>query len=147
MDVIFATRSSDGLEVVIKTRKRSNSFKSLSEEREWRVTTEYQLNMPVVDTLCQLYEVLETPDYYYVIMEKVAGQDLFEEMASSSRKISHVDSREIVRQILEGLKALHAERRIHKDLKIENVMVDMDSPTKRSASPSSPTRSERSAGE
>lgn len=128
MDVIFAKRLEDGETVVIKTRKRSNSFKNQSEEREWRMTTEYQLNMPVIESLCQFIEVLETREYYYVIMEKVAGQDLFEEMAS--KKMSHMDAREIVKQIIEGLQAMHMGGRIHKDLKIENVMVDMESPKK-----------------
>lgn len=122
MDVIFATRLSDGIEVVMKTRKKSTSFKSQREEADWRSTTEYQLNMPMVSTLCEFYEVLETRDMYYVVMEKVEGQDLFEQMAHE--KLPHVDSREISKQILTALKVMHDDGRIHKDLKIENVMVD-----------------------
>lgn len=132
MDVIFATRLKDGQRCVVKTRKRSNSFKSVSEEREWRETTEYQLNMPVYGTLCQFFEVLETSSCYYVVMEHVPGQDLFEQMVNArGGKLKHVDAREIVRQILEGLEAMHGAKRIHKDLKIENVVVDMDSPDKK----------------
>jgi len=128
MDVVFATRIKDNVQVVIKTRKRSNSFKSASEERDWRATTEYQLNMPKTETLCEFFEVLETREYYYVIMEKVGGQDLFEQMATD--RLNHLDSREVVRQILDGLRAMHTDGRIHKDLKIENVMIDrMETPT------------------
>mmetsp|Transcript_86473 Transcript_86473/g.242033 ORF Transcript_86473/g.242033 Transcript_86473/m.242033 type:complete len:390 (+) Transcript_86473:70-1239(+) len=131
MDVLFATRLSDGLEVVIKTRQKSVSFKCAQEEREWRMTTEYQLNMPKVDTLCEFYEVLETREKYYVVMEKVEGRDLFEQMASEGLTI--LDSREIIRQILEAVRTLHADGRIHKDLKIENVMVDFESPKRKSS--------------
>lgn len=129
MEVMYATRYKDGETVVVKKRSRATSFRSQQEEREWRATTEYQLNIPPVDTLCQFYEVLETRDMYYVIMELVEGKDLFEQMVTE--RISHVDAREIVWQILEGLHALHSRGRIHKDLKLENVMVSLDSPKKR----------------
>merc|ERR1719277_1876751 len=93
--------------------------------------------MPKIETLCAFYEVLETETCYYVVMEKVEGKDLFEQMASE--KLCHLDAREIVRQILEGLNAMHSSGRIHKDIKIENVMVDrVDSPVKRRPSDKSP---------
>eukprot|EP00929_Paragymnodinium_shiwhaense_P020687 TRINITY_DN13700_c0_g1_i1.p1 TRINITY_DN13700_c0_g1~~TRINITY_DN13700_c0_g1_i1.p1 ORF type:complete len:466 (+),score=131.77 TRINITY_DN13700_c0_g1_i1:108-1505(+) len=124
MDVIFAERRKDGTQVVIKTRLKSCSFSSLKQEREWRMSMEQQLNMPRVESLCQLFEVLETPVKYYIVMEKVPGRDIFEQMCLGRPKM--VDSREIVRQILVALAALHASGRIHKDLKIENVVVDME---------------------
>jgi serine/threonine protein kinase len=136
MEVLHAVRQADGLACVIKTRRKADSFKSQQEEREWRNTTVFQLNMPRVDTLCQFYEVLETKEKYYVVMEKVEGRDLFEQMAMEHP--SHADSREIVRQVLDALRAMHLGGRIHKDLKIENVMVDMDmSPTRQMSSPMS----------
>merc|ERR1712176_1451693 len=49
----------------------------------------------------------------------------------ASEKLTHLEAREVVRQILEGLNAMHQSGRIHKDIKIENVMVDMDSPVKK----------------
>lgn len=49
--------------------------------------------------------------------------------------ISHEDGREIIFQVLLGLKVLHDQGRIHKDLKMENVMVDMNSPKGRCCSP------------
>jgi len=131
MEVLFATRLVDGEEVVIKTREKSKSFKSGGEEREWRSTTECQLNMPKVETICQFLDVFETKDFYFVIMEKVGGKDLFEHMCMEY--IKQIDAREIVKQILEAIVSMHKQGRIHKDLKLENVMVDMDSPKQRAA--------------
>mmetsp|Transcript_25958 Transcript_25958/g.74809 ORF Transcript_25958/g.74809 Transcript_25958/m.74809 type:complete len:344 (+) Transcript_25958:102-1133(+) len=132
MDVLKAVRLSDGLPCVIKTRQRPLSFKSPQIEREWRRTTEVQLSMPPTERLCQFYEVLETDKMYYIVMEKVDGEDLFEVMGKMKPTVE--DAREIVRQTLEALDVLHKHGRIHKDLKIENVMVDLptaDSPKAR----------------
>lgn len=123
--VQYATRYKDNETVVVKTRSRKDSFKSLQAERDWRTTTEFQLNLPRVESLCHYYEVCETRELYYVFMERVEGKDLFEQMANGD--ISHRDSREIIRQVLEGLAALHAHGRVHKDLKLENVMVEFGS--------------------
>eukprot|EP00928_Gymnodinium_smaydae_P009165 TRINITY_DN13394_c0_g2_i2.p1 TRINITY_DN13394_c0_g2~~TRINITY_DN13394_c0_g2_i2.p1 ORF type:complete len:385 (+),score=72.02 TRINITY_DN13394_c0_g2_i2:139-1293(+) len=131
MKVLFAQRLSDNVEVVIKVRDKSNSFKRGSDEREWRCTTEIQLNMPKNDTLCEYLEVLETKDNYYVVMEKVDGRDLFEQMQHDKDGIKQVKTREIVWQILSALSKLHGSGRIHKDLKLENVMVDMNTPKRR----------------
>merc|ERR1712125_14885 len=48
-----------------------------------------------------------------------------------SARIPMVDSRALVRQILDGLLTLHKSGRIHKDIKLENVVADMDSPRKK----------------
>mmetsp|Transcript_92691 Transcript_92691/g.259063 ORF Transcript_92691/g.259063 Transcript_92691/m.259063 type:complete len:343 (+) Transcript_92691:112-1140(+) len=125
MDVLKAVRLSDNLPCVIKTRQRPVSFKSPHVEREWRRTTEVQLSMPPTERLCQFYEVLETEKMYYIVMEKVDGEDLFEVLGKT--KPTTEDAREIVRQTLEALHVLHKHGRIHKDLKIENVMVDLPS--------------------
>lgn len=127
MDVVKAIRREDGLQVVVKTRKRPESFKSPEVEREWRRTTEVQLGMPQTERLCQFYEVIETDTMYYVVMEKVEGKDLFEVMGETPP--TPEEAREIVRQTLEGLDVLHRQGRIHKDLKIENVMVDLSPKT------------------
>jgi len=145
MMVLFATRLSDGVEVVVKTREKTKSFKSGSEEREWRCTTEVQLNMPKVETICEFMDVIETKDYYYVIMEKVGGKDLFEHMCQEHIKV--VDARQILQQILEALKTMHSAGRIHKDLKLENVMVDMDSPKRKQQQPAASVESPKSPAE
>jgi len=126
MQVLFATRESDGLEVVVKVRNRGKSFKGASEERDWRLTTEVQLKMPKIETVCEFYDVVETKENYYVVMEKVSGRDLFEQLAAE--RMRQADAREVVYQVLCALKGFHAAGRIHKDLKLENVMVDMNSP-------------------
>eukprot|EP00930_Biecheleria_cincta_P040818 TRINITY_DN27959_c0_g1_i1.p1 TRINITY_DN27959_c0_g1~~TRINITY_DN27959_c0_g1_i1.p1 ORF type:complete len:367 (-),score=55.94 TRINITY_DN27959_c0_g1_i1:168-1268(-) len=123
MQIASGKRKSDELEVVIKVLDKRKSFGVATEEREWLSTTEVQLNMPVTDNICQYLDVIATDSTYYVVMEKVEGQDLSEQI--NHARMSHADAREIVFQIVQALQTLHNEGRIHKDLKLENVMVDM----------------------
>mmetsp|Transcript_90613 Transcript_90613/g.194292 ORF Transcript_90613/g.194292 Transcript_90613/m.194292 type:complete len:377 (+) Transcript_90613:168-1298(+) len=123
----FATRISDGLEVVIKIRR-----KGFSQEAEWRSNAKVQLNMPASDNTCALLDIIETNRYYYVVMEKVEGRDLFEQARSTHLNIS--DTHEILRQIIKALEFMHEMGRIHRDVKLENVMVNMEAPM----SPTSP---------
>lgn len=124
MQVVQGKRVEDELEVVIKVLDKAKSFGLPSEEREWLSTTEVHLNMPLTDTICQYFDVISTDSSYYVVMEKVEGSDLSDQI--NVGRISHADAREIVFQIVQALKTMHNQGRIHKDLKLENVMVDMN---------------------
>eukprot|EP00419_Tripos_fusus_P052323 CAMPEP_0172808926 /NCGR_PEP_ID=MMETSP1075-20121228/7961_1 /TAXON_ID=2916 /ORGANISM="Ceratium fusus, Strain PA161109" /LENGTH=386 /DNA_ID=CAMNT_0013648119 /DNA_START=151 /DNA_END=1311 /DNA_ORIENTATION=+ len=125
MHMFIATRKHDGEEVVLKVRDKRKSFKNNEEERTWFHTTERQLNLPKMDNVAELYAVMETPQRYYVVMERVRGQDLFEH-AVRQGCVQHVDARTMVRQILFALQDMHRAGRIHKDVKLENVMVTTD---------------------
>lgn len=122
MQVLFAKQKKTGLEVVIKVRIKKQSFKD-GEEKEWRISTQYMLNLPESHNIAKIYEVLEDVDAYYVVMEKCQGQDLFECLHGTD-KLSMEEVRSVLTQILTALADLHAEGIIHKDLKLENVMID-----------------------
>jgi serine/threonine protein kinase len=123
MSIIFATRKSDKEEVVVKVRARASSFCDKGEEREWRASMEFMLNLPPTEGLAKLYEVLEDSKGYYVIMEKVPGQDLFETVTGKGL-LPVGEVKEVLRQLLKALQELHSRNCIHKDLKLENIMFD-----------------------
>lgn len=127
MSVLFAKKVQDGLEVVIKVRAKNNSFCDRAEEKEWRASTEFMLNIPETEGIAKLYEVLEDKKGYYVVMEKVQGQDLFETMTGKGL-LPVAEVKEVLRQLLKALADLHARNLIHKDLKLENVMFDRTPP-------------------
>eukprot|EP00747_Dinoflagellata_sp_TGD_P135142 gnl/TRDRNA2_/TRDRNA2_175423_c6_seq42.p1 gnl/TRDRNA2_/TRDRNA2_175423_c6~~gnl/TRDRNA2_/TRDRNA2_175423_c6_seq42.p1 ORF type:complete len:538 (+),score=99.74 gnl/TRDRNA2_/TRDRNA2_175423_c6_seq42:113-1615(+) len=138
MEVLFAQRKSDGVQVVVKLRKRAISFSSGGEEREWRDTMELMLNLPPRESICRLFEVLEDTKYYYVVMEKVEGKDLFESQDHPG-PWPIADAREVIKQLLEAVAHLHSEGYIHKDLKLENVMIDSPPGTPKKGSPKNST--------
>jgi len=123
MEVLFATRVSDGAEMVIKTRDKSKSFINKQEEQDWRRSTEMLLNLPESENIARLHECLEDKAYYYVIMEKVEGMDLFE-LLQIEKRMPIMEAKAILLQLLQAVNDLHSRGVIHKDLKLENVMVD-----------------------
>lgn len=123
MLIRFATRLSDGERVVVKLRGKAGSFPRPEEEREWRGNMEFMLNLPRVEGIAQLYEVVEDAKWYYVVMEKVEGMDLCE-MLDRTGKLPLATCREVLLQLLAALADLHGWGLIHKDIKLENVMVD-----------------------
>jgi len=123
MQVLHAKHNSTGADVVIKIRFKRESFRNRDEENDWRSSTEFMLNLPSCSNIAQLYEVLEDEKAYYVIMEKVSGRDLFESI-SGQDLLPLTEVKEIIAQILAALVELHGGGRIHKDLKLENIMLD-----------------------
>mmetsp|Transcript_28745 Transcript_28745/g.85583 ORF Transcript_28745/g.85583 Transcript_28745/m.85583 type:complete len:358 (-) Transcript_28745:164-1237(-) len=124
MEVRTATRrAGDREEVVVKVRWKKGSFHGRGEEKAWRMNTELMLNLPTTNSIARIHEVLEDDVAYYVIMERVGGMDLFETLQHCG-KLSLEEVREVLRQLLAAVHRMHANGCIHKDLKLENVMLD-----------------------
>jgi len=122
MEIRNAMQLKDAKNVVIKVRKKSNSFGNVQEEKEWRQSAEFMLNLPKSEQITQVYGVWEDSQAYYVVMEKVGGSDLFE-LLDAEGLLPMNETKAILRQLLKGVQALHEQNCIHKDLKLENVMV------------------------
>eukprot|EP00747_Dinoflagellata_sp_TGD_P138104 gnl/TRDRNA2_/TRDRNA2_175751_c3_seq14.p1 gnl/TRDRNA2_/TRDRNA2_175751_c3~~gnl/TRDRNA2_/TRDRNA2_175751_c3_seq14.p1 ORF type:complete len:492 (-),score=76.67 gnl/TRDRNA2_/TRDRNA2_175751_c3_seq14:154-1629(-) len=140
MMILFAKRRMDRSKVVVKIRQKTLCFATESDEQKWRATMEMLLNLPPRDTICRLLEVLEDSLYYYVVMERIKGTDLFDSMDFRSPWPID-DVRLVLRQLLDSVAYLHSEGYIHKDLNLENVMIDSPPSSRKSfmSSGSSPS--------
>lgn len=123
MQVMNGINKATEQEIVIKIRFKKESFRNSDEEKEWRGASEFMLNLPNCSNIAKIIDVLEDSTAYYVIMEKVDGQDLFESV-SGQELLPVPEVKAILHQILTALAELHAEGRIHKDIKLENVMLE-----------------------
>jgi serine/threonine protein kinase len=122
-EIRFGRRKSDNTEVVIKIRYKPHCFKSQSEELEWRHSIDFMLNLPGSPTLAKIHEVLEDQSAFYVISEKVEGLDL-QKLLASQKGLTVQASRAIIQKLLEAAGHLHDNSVVHRDLKLENIMVD-----------------------
>jgi len=67
--------------------------------------------------------VLEDHDKYYIIMELIDGEDLCETLDCQGR-LPMSDCKEIMRQIIRAVSTFHQNGCIHRDIKLENVMLE-----------------------
>jgi serine/threonine-protein kinase len=72
-------------------------------------------------SICQVYDLIETPEADFLVLEHIEGSTLRElarrETLSGDRKL------ELAEKIATALAAAHKEQIVHRDLKPDNVMV------------------------
>lgn len=78
------------------------------------------LRHPVV---VQLYEIVETDNELYLIMEYARGGELFEYIVSHKR-VREKEAARFMHQIVSGIEYLHKLGICHRDLKPENLLMD-----------------------
>jgi hypothetical protein len=71
----------------------------------------------------KLYDVLETENRLYLVLEHVKGGELFDYIVSKGRLDRH-ESLRIAAQIIMGLEHCHKHSICHRDLKPENLLLD-----------------------
>ena len=83
-----------------------------------------ELNHP---NICKLEEVKRTKNNYYLFMEYVDGLSLSDCLEEYMKKYNTPFSEEIVqyltRQIIDAFKYIHEKNIMHRDIKLENIMV------------------------
>ncbi|XP_076800670.1 serine/threonine-protein kinase D3-like [Clavelina lepadiformis] len=83
------------------------------------------LNQPGI---VKLYNMFETPEQVFVVMEKLRG-DMLEMILSSERgRLPERITKFLISQILLALRYLHKQNVVHCDLKPENVLLASDDP-------------------
>ncbi|AES65689.1 putative protein kinase CAMK-CAMKL-CHK1 family [Medicago truncatula] len=71
----------------------------------------------------RLYEVLASKTKIYMVLEYVNGGELFDKI-SSKGKLTEAHGRKMFQQLIDGVSYCHNKGVFHRDLKLENVLVD-----------------------
>jgi serine/threonine protein kinase len=119
-----ATKIATGERFAAKLVKRGKCSDLSRLDREIHVMT--MLDHP---NIVRLEEVIESDDNLYLIMELCGGGSLFSKRSSRSGYVNPLDedtARFYVRQLFEGLAYCHERGVAHRDLRLDNLMLDND---------------------
>jgi len=72
--------------------------------------------------IVNLHMVHRTKDWYFLVMERVWGGELFQQIVQK-KALSELEAKHVFRQLLEGVTYMHSKGVIHRDLKPENILV------------------------
>jgi len=73
--------------------------------------------------ITRLYDVYESRTHLHLVMECMEGGELFDRVAERKR-FSEEDAADAIRQMLLALNYIHSHGIVHRDLKLENFMLD-----------------------
>ena len=108
------------IKAVDKNRAKDDSYVFKNLRREARIMQ--LLSHP---NIIRLLEVVETENSYYMVMELVSGGDVMHHILSNKRSCleEHI-VKKYIKQIITAIHYMHEAGIIHRDLKVENLLLD-----------------------
>ena len=85
-----------------------------------------KLNHP---NITKILEMFEDEKYFMIIMEYINGGNLFS-FVKKRRKLSEKTAKFLFRQIILGIKYIHEQNIVHRDIKLENLLIDLNNNVK-----------------
>uniref|UniRef100_A0A914ZAB1 MAP/microtubule affinity-regulating kinase 3 n=1 Tax=Panagrolaimus superbus TaxID=310955 RepID=A0A914ZAB1_9BILA len=109
-----------GMEVAIKIIDKTALNQSSLQKLFREVRIMKQLDHP---NIVKLYQVMETEQTLYLVMEYASGGEVFDYLVAHGR-MKEKEARAKFRQIVSAVQYLHSKNIIHRDLKAENLLLD-----------------------
>jgi serine/threonine protein kinase len=113
-----------GKHVAIKTIKKSYIKDEYSRRKVFQEI--FILKKIRHSNIIRLLEVFETPKHILLVMEYANGGDLLH-FVRNVGKLPEYDTKHIFRQILYGLAHCHCRSVMHRDIKLDNILLDKNS--------------------
>lgn len=73
--------------------------------------------------IVKLLDLFENLEHYYIVLECMEGKDMFDYLKSRSFKITEERAKELMMQLIHAVQYLHSYGIVHRDLKLENIMM------------------------
>jgi len=75
------------------------------------------------NNIVKIYETIETEKHLIIIMELCAGGDLLS-YVRKRRRLKEPFAKNIFKQIIDGLRYIHENLVCHRDIKLDNILLD-----------------------
>jgi len=118
--VKLATRKSDGKQFALKIMRKADEGDL---KKDQIIKTEIEILKRVDHPhVVKMEEVFEMDDEIILVLQLITGGELFEKIVEKTF-YTEKDASKVIRQILEGLQAMHNHQVVHRDLKPENLLL------------------------
>ncbi|XP_023373893.1 serine/threonine-protein kinase SIK1 [Otolemur garnettii] len=112
------TKTQVAIKIIDKTRLDSSNLEKIYRE----VQLMKLLNHPHI---IKLYQVMETKDMLYIVTEFAKNGEMFDYLTSNGH-LSEQEARKTFWQILSAVEYCHSHHIVHRDLKTENLLLDVN---------------------
>ncbi|KAG7484473.1 hypothetical protein MATL_G00049620 [Megalops atlanticus] len=106
------------VKVIDKRKAKKDSYVTKNLRREGQI--QQMIRHP---NITQLLDILETENSYYLVMELCPGGNLMNRIYEKKR-LEEKEAQKYVRQLVMAVEHLHRAGVVHRDLKIENLLLD-----------------------
>eukprot|EP00727_Mastigamoeba_balamuthi_P012755 m51a1_g8101 putative myosin light chain kinase (415) ;mRNA; f:84027-86682 len=110
-----ATQKKVAIKVIDKKKQEADQLKLL--EREIDIMK--RLKHP---NIVELYEVFNTSQYIYMVMEYISGGELYDQIVARG-SFTEADAANLIKQVLSATEHMHEHGIAHRDLKPENLLL------------------------
>ena len=100
--------------------KKDLKYKETKDKLKNEVEVLSKLHHPFIN---QILDSFETETHFFIVMEYVCG-DLLSFIRKRNR-LNEAAAKIIFKQIIEGLKYIHKKKIIHRDIKLDNILIDL----------------------
>ncbi|KAK1800375.1 hypothetical protein P4O66_005616 [Electrophorus voltai] len=106
------------VKVIDKRKAKKDSYVTKNLRREGQI--QQMIRHP---NITQLLDILETENSYYLVMELCPGGNLMN-LIYEKKRLDEREAQKYVRQLVMAVEHLHRAGVVHRDLKIENLLLD-----------------------
>ena len=99
--------------------KKDSKYKETKEKLKNEVEVLSKLHHPFIN---QILDNFETDTHFFIVMEYICGDLL--SFIRKRNKLNEQIAKMIFKQIIEGLKYIHKKNIIHRDIKLDNILID-----------------------
>ena len=114
--------------VAVKSFNKNNAELTGDNMKKIKYETDLmkKLNHP---NITKILEMFEDEKFFLIIMEYINGGNLFS-FVKKRRKLSEKTAKFLFRQIILGIKYIHEQNIVHRDIKLENLLIDLNNNVK-----------------
>jgi serine/threonine protein kinase len=76
-------------------------------------------------SIVKILETFESEKYILIIMEYISGGNL-QNFVKKRRKLTEKTAKILFKQIIEGIQYIHSQGIVHRDIKLENILLDLN---------------------